>query len=153
MRLLCPWGFSRQECWIGLLCPPPGDIPKPGVKPRSPSLQADSLLPESPVKPIVVSKEVEIKCCNMKLIQCYKSMLLQLKKKKEVLVFWVLQRFGQLNLCQNFWTSDFSIFPLTFNIQCISHPRYQYSTYIYDPFIICAFFFSYLACLDSYQFH
>ena len=26
-RLLCPWGFSRQEYWIGLPCPPPGDLP------------------------------------------------------------------------------------------------------------------------------
>ena len=22
-RLLCPWGFSRQEYWSGVLCPPP----------------------------------------------------------------------------------------------------------------------------------
>ena len=32
-------------------CPPPGDLPNPGVKPRSPALQADSLLPEQPEKP------------------------------------------------------------------------------------------------------
>ena len=24
-------GFSRQECWSGLLCPPPGDLPDPGI--------------------------------------------------------------------------------------------------------------------------
>ena len=23
----CPWGFSRQEHWTGLPCPPPGDLP------------------------------------------------------------------------------------------------------------------------------
>ena len=28
-RLLCPWGFSRQEYWSGLPCPPPGDLPEP----------------------------------------------------------------------------------------------------------------------------
>ena len=28
-------GFSRQEYWSGLLCPPPGDPPNPGVKPAS----------------------------------------------------------------------------------------------------------------------
>ena len=28
-------GFYRQECWSGLPCPPPGEIPKPGTKPRS----------------------------------------------------------------------------------------------------------------------
>ena len=35
--------FSRQECWSGLLFPPPGDIPDPGIEPASPVLQADSL--------------------------------------------------------------------------------------------------------------
>ena len=39
-RLLCPWGFSRQEYWSRLPCPLPGDLPKPGMKPRSPALQA-----------------------------------------------------------------------------------------------------------------
>ena len=28
-------GFSRQEYWSGLLCPPPGDLPHPGMEPRS----------------------------------------------------------------------------------------------------------------------
>ena len=35
--------FSRQEYWSGLPCPSPGDIISPGIEPRSPSLQADSL--------------------------------------------------------------------------------------------------------------
>ena len=26
-----PWGFSRQEYWSGLPCPPPGDLPSPGT--------------------------------------------------------------------------------------------------------------------------
>ena len=34
-RLLCPWGFSMQEYWSGLPCPPPGDLPTPGIKPAS----------------------------------------------------------------------------------------------------------------------
>ena len=37
-------GFSRQEYLSGLLCPPPGNLPKPGIKPASrlaPALQAD----------------------------------------------------------------------------------------------------------------
>ena len=37
-------GFSRQEYWNGLPFPPPGDLPHPGIKPRSPALQADALL-------------------------------------------------------------------------------------------------------------
>ena len=27
--------FSRQEYWSGLLCPPLGDLPDPGIKPTS----------------------------------------------------------------------------------------------------------------------
>ena len=46
-RLPCAWGFSRQEYWSGLLCPPPGDLPNPGIKPRSPTLQSN-LLPAEP---------------------------------------------------------------------------------------------------------
>ena len=44
-------GLSRQEYWSGLPCFPPVDRPNPGIKPRSPALQADSLLSEPPGKP------------------------------------------------------------------------------------------------------
>ena len=50
-RLLCLWGFSRQEYCSGLPCPLSGDLPNPGIKPRSPSLQVDSLPSEPPGKP------------------------------------------------------------------------------------------------------
>ena len=42
--------FSRQEYWNGLPFPPPGDLPDPGVEPRSLALQTDSLLSEPPGK-------------------------------------------------------------------------------------------------------
>ena len=35
-RLLCPWGFSRQEYWSGLPCPPQGIFPTQGLKPDIP---------------------------------------------------------------------------------------------------------------------
>ena len=35
--------FSRPEYWSGLPFPSPGDLPKPGIKPRSSTLQVDSL--------------------------------------------------------------------------------------------------------------
>ena len=41
-------GFSRQEYWSGLPFPSPGDLPNPGIEPRSPALQADALSSESP---------------------------------------------------------------------------------------------------------
>ena len=40
---------SWQEYWSGLPFPSPRDLPHPGIEPRSPALQADSLLP--PRKP------------------------------------------------------------------------------------------------------
>ena len=34
-------------------CPPPGDLPNPGIKPRPPALQADSLPPEPQGNPVL----------------------------------------------------------------------------------------------------
>ena len=39
-----------KDTGVGLPCPPPGDLPNPGIEPRSPSLRADSLLFEPPGK-------------------------------------------------------------------------------------------------------
>ena len=44
-------GFSRQEYWRGLPCPPPGGPPNPGTELGFPALQADSLRPEPPGQP------------------------------------------------------------------------------------------------------
>ena len=44
--------FSQQEYWSGLLCPSPGELPDPGIKPRSVTLQVDSLPPEPSGKPL-----------------------------------------------------------------------------------------------------
>ena len=42
--------FSRPEYWCGEPFPSPEDLPDPGVEPRSPALQVDSLPAESPGK-------------------------------------------------------------------------------------------------------
>ena len=44
-------GFSRQEYWSGLPLPSPGDLPDPGIEPRSPALQADAFTSEPPGQP------------------------------------------------------------------------------------------------------
>ena len=44
-------GFSWQEYWSRLPHPPPGDLPNPGIKPRSHTLQVDSLPSEPRGKP------------------------------------------------------------------------------------------------------
>ena len=45
-------GFSRQEYWSGLAFPSPGDLPDPGIEPRSPALWADTFPSEPPGKSI-----------------------------------------------------------------------------------------------------
>ena len=50
-------GFSRQEYWSWLPCPPLGDLLNPGIEsasPVSPALQADSLLTEPSGKPKLI---------------------------------------------------------------------------------------------------
>ena len=43
-KLLCPWSSPGQNRGVGKPFPFPGDLPDPGIEPRSPVLQADSLL-------------------------------------------------------------------------------------------------------------
>ena len=50
-------GLSRQEHCSGLPCPPAGDLPNPGVEPRSPAMQVDSLPSEPPGKPLLPTPE------------------------------------------------------------------------------------------------
>ena len=40
--------LQTRTHWSGLPCPPPGDLPNPGIQPMSPALQADSLPSETP---------------------------------------------------------------------------------------------------------
>ena len=57
--------FSRQKYWSGLPCPSPGDLIDPGIKPRSPALQADSLPSESPEYKVSIIQDklfLEIDC-------------------------------------------------------------------------------------------
>ena len=54
-------GFSRQEYWSGLPFPSPGDVPDPGIEPRSPALQADTLTSEPPGKPLVYIKSLGLR--------------------------------------------------------------------------------------------
>ena len=51
-----PWTIAYQAppsiYWSGLPFPSPGDLPDPGIEPRSPTFQADALTSEPPGKPI-----------------------------------------------------------------------------------------------------
>ena len=48
-RLLCPWDSPGKNTAVD--CHSPGDLPDPGIEPRSPSLEADALISEPPGKP------------------------------------------------------------------------------------------------------
>ena len=67
-------GFSRQEYWSELPFPPPGDLSCPGTEPRSPALQADSLLPEPPGNPnkIQLKQDFKTEPSHLSLIQSFK---------------------------------------------------------------------------------
>ena len=47
-KVLLSVGFSKQEYWSELLFSSPGDLPDPGMVPRSPALKADAL-PSEPL--------------------------------------------------------------------------------------------------------
>ena len=53
-------GFSRQEYWRGLPFPSPGNLPNPGMEPRSPVLQENSLPSEPPRKVKVKVKSLSV---------------------------------------------------------------------------------------------
>ena len=55
-------GFSRQEYWSGLPFPSPGDLPNPGIEPRSPALQADAL-PSEPSGESLSNKTIQYETC------------------------------------------------------------------------------------------
>ena len=64
--------FSRQEHWNGLPFPSPGDLPDPGIKPRSPVLQADSLPSEPPGKLFPTAAKIKN---HKECIICFKLLL------------------------------------------------------------------------------
>ena len=53
-------GFSRQEYWSGLPCPPPGDLPHPGIKPESPALAGRFFITEPPSKPLSLVLRIKL---------------------------------------------------------------------------------------------
>ena len=73
--------FSRPELWSGLPFPSPGDLPNPGIEPRSPALQADSLQAEPLGKPTFLLT-TSIKPC----IESHSQGNLKTKKLEETIL-------------------------------------------------------------------
>ena len=68
-------GSPRQEYWSGLPFPSPQDIPDPGIKPRSPTLQVDSLPSEPPGKPYSLLQDIEYSSLYYVAKSCHLSIL------------------------------------------------------------------------------
>ena len=83
--------FSRQEYWSGLLCPPPRDLPDPGIKPSYPASPASAgrfFTTEPPGKPL----QCVLYCKGKVNITCQVTDILVIheKKKESVLQFVTL---------------------------------------------------------------
>ena len=109
-----PWtiqsmDFSRPECWSGLPCPPPGNLPNPGIEPRSPALQADSLPAEPQGKPWVAYPWIfQIQESNRGLLHCR----------------WIL--YQQSYQGSHLWAAESLFSPHCFNIsECFNCDRHS----------------------------
>ena len=101
--------FSRQEYWNGLPFPSPGALPDPGVKPRSPTFQADSLPFEPPEKPphnsiyLVQFRSVSQSCltlCNPMTAVCHTSLsITNSRSLLKLMSIELVMPFSHLILC------------------------------------------------------
>ena len=62
--------FAQFLCLSGFPCPLPGDLPNPGIEPRSPTWQVDSLLSEPPGKPNSINFIIYYKMKSFALFLC-----------------------------------------------------------------------------------
>ena len=74
-----------QNTGVGSLFPSPGDLPKPGIEPRSLTLQVDSLPVELPGKPIM---------------HVYLYLIKLVKKKKKAILF-IHQNYLPIHVCSS----------------------------------------------------
>ena len=79
--------FSRPEYWSGQPFPSPGDLPNPGIKPKSSTFQVDSLPAEPQNKPIKYESKVIYGCW---LVMCQYRLILGKKKKNTILLILLL---------------------------------------------------------------
>ena len=85
-------GFSRQEYWSELPCPPPGDLPDPEIEPTTLASgllhwQADSLPPAPPGKLSVKRKTSALFCCAFVSQSCLQEAISTFKDNSPFLIF------------------------------------------------------------------
>ena len=97
--------FSRQEYRSGLLFPSPGNLPNPGIEPRSPALQEDSLPSEPPGKPypsLSLPRYFIYNLCNCRvLFKTRKLTIIHIIKQLQTLLDFLWFSLNVLFLCQN----------------------------------------------------
>ena len=89
-------GFSEQKYWNGLLFPPPGELPDPGIEPRSPALADGFSTTEQPGKSSSLGPRQQFSAqlhlfCMFLLQQIYFPLFISgsvKKKKKQKLQSW-----------------------------------------------------------------
>ena len=116
-------GFSRQEYWNGLPCPPPGDLPSPGIEPASlvsPALAGRFFTSELPGKPlswenwsqisvcstIVGEKQFPLKGKHRPYEQRWQGLLKSLFTLFRVTFLLDSQTGGEQMICQTNWTRE-----------------------------------------------
>ena len=104
-------GFSRQEYWSGLPFLP-GDLPDPGIEPRSPTLQADPLTSEPPGQtPLYISKSHLNKQITLGLFASSFSKQDDIYSVRGLMLGFVKWRFKTIVMWENGWqeTTDLSL--------------------------------------------
>ena len=139
--------FSRQEYWSGLPFPSPGDLPDPGIKPRSSIFQADSLpfeppgkLPHNSIYSIQLVAQSCLTLCDPMTAICYASLSITNSRSLVELMFVELvMPFSHLILCQPLLLLP-SIYPSikvfsNVSAPCIRWPKYR--SFSWCPLNIC----------------
>ena len=130
--------FSRQEYWSGLPFPSPGDLPDPGIQPRSPTSQVDSLPFEPSGKPphnSIYLSSVQFSCsvmsdsCNPMTAVCHASLsITNSQSLLELMSIELVMPFSHLILCCPLLLLP-SVFPSirvfsNMSVPCIRWPKY-----------------------------
>ena len=90
--------FYWQEYWSGLPFPTLGNLSHTGIKPRSPALQADSLLSESPGKPCIVLNARETGGNKTDMVPAHREFPLEWRRQTHINIYssaWEAQWWGK----------------------------------------------------------
>ena len=82
-RLLCAWNSPGKNTGVGCPFPSPGDLPDPGIKPRSLELQAHSLPSEPHQEALELHRHMNLSQLSQHLKMC--AYIINLPQKKKLI--------------------------------------------------------------------